>query len=32
MMFPGHFGAPHVTRIAAAGSGFSPNFVEPDTD
>jgi glyoxylase-like metal-dependent hydrolase (beta-lactamase superfamily II) len=31
-MFPGHFGAPHVARIADAKSGFAPVFVEPDAD
>lgn len=28
-MFPGHFGAPHVARIAANLTGFTPIFVEP---
>src|SRR5262249_14996882 len=29
-VFPGHFGAPHVVRIRAAGREFAPQFVEPD--
>jgi len=28
LLFPGHFGAPHVARIAKAASGFAVNFVE----
>jgi glyoxylase-like metal-dependent hydrolase (beta-lactamase superfamily II) len=31
-LFPGHFGAPHVTRILATATGFTPQFVEADTD
>ena len=28
LMFPGHFGAPHVARIARAATGFAVDFVE----
>jgi glyoxylase-like metal-dependent hydrolase (beta-lactamase superfamily II) len=31
-LFPGHFGAPHVTRPLATATGFSQTFVEADTD
>ena len=31
-LFPGHFGAPHVARIVATRTDFSPQFVEADTD
>jgi glyoxylase-like metal-dependent hydrolase (beta-lactamase superfamily II) len=27
LLFPGHFGAPHVARIGRAGAGFVPEFV-----
>jgi glyoxylase-like metal-dependent hydrolase (beta-lactamase superfamily II) len=30
LLFPGHFGAPHVARIRAAAAGFSLQLVEPD--
>jgi glyoxylase-like metal-dependent hydrolase (beta-lactamase superfamily II) len=29
-LFPGHFGAPHVTRVVAAGSAFAPDFLAAD--
>jgi hypothetical protein len=29
LLFPTHFGAPHVAAIAAAGDAFSARFVEP---
>jgi glyoxylase-like metal-dependent hydrolase (beta-lactamase superfamily II) len=29
-LFPGHFGAPHVARVVAAGRGFAPQFVAAD--
>lgn len=28
LLFPTHFGAPHVATIASAGGGFSARFVE----
>jgi len=31
-LFPVHFGAPHVARVAAAGNAFAPQFVHPETD
>jgi glyoxylase-like metal-dependent hydrolase (beta-lactamase superfamily II) len=31
-LFPGHFGAPHVARVVAAGTGFAPQFVGAETD
>jgi len=31
-LFPGHFGAPHVARVVAAGAGFAPQFVAADRD
>jgi glyoxylase-like metal-dependent hydrolase (beta-lactamase superfamily II) len=31
LLFPAHFGAPHVARIHAAGAVFSLQFVEPRT-
>jgi glyoxylase-like metal-dependent hydrolase (beta-lactamase superfamily II) len=31
-LFPGHFGAPHVARIAATTTGFCPQFVQADRD
>jgi glyoxylase-like metal-dependent hydrolase (beta-lactamase superfamily II) len=31
-LFPGHFGAPHVARILAAGNTFSLQFIEADGD
>jgi glyoxylase-like metal-dependent hydrolase (beta-lactamase superfamily II) len=30
--FPGHFGAPHVTRIVATATGFALQFIEPGAD
>jgi glyoxylase-like metal-dependent hydrolase (beta-lactamase superfamily II) len=29
LLFPTHFGAPHVTAIDAAGQGFAARFIEP---
>jgi len=31
-LFPGHFGAPHVARVVAAGGAFAPQFVAPEMD
>ena len=31
LLFPGHFGAPHVAGIGAAAAGFSLQLVEPNT-
>ena len=31
-LFPGHFGAPHVARVVAAGSAFAADFVAPERD
>jgi glyoxylase-like metal-dependent hydrolase (beta-lactamase superfamily II) len=31
-LFPAHFGAPHVARVVAAGTDFSPQFVDADRD
>jgi glyoxylase-like metal-dependent hydrolase (beta-lactamase superfamily II) len=31
LLFPAHFGAPHVARIRAGAAGFSLQFVAPDT-
>jgi hypothetical protein len=28
LLFPTHFGAPHVAAIASAGGGFTARFVE----
>lgn len=30
-LFPGHFGAPHVSRVLATPMGFAPQFVAPGT-
>jgi glyoxylase-like metal-dependent hydrolase (beta-lactamase superfamily II) len=31
-LFPCHFGAPHVARVAVAGRAFAPQFVAPDRE